>query len=266
VDEADLQMELEVRERMMQYVDEFSQLAVASNVQARLTESNLESGIYVRILGEKVRMMNKTLSSIDFRWNTFYQAEQGYIAENDDLMALMTKVQQIRQAVSDSIEMQRKKCDAVSDFCNAKELILSKDSVYKRMYQKARKLSMVKKLGPHLEKLKAQEQTIFGNIEAGYSSIKAAIETVPELSSFSKDVDECYYGIKAISGKIQALEYQPLFLRIKDYLIGLTCMAVIMMFFSLIISKAKAAKKMRDTLKQQKELLNKANGNTYPTI
>ena len=55
VDEADLQMELEVRERMMQYVDEFSQLAVASNVQARLTESNLESGIYVRILGEKVR-------------------------------------------------------------------------------------------------------------------------------------------------------------------------------------------------------------------
>lgn len=266
VDETDLQMEMEVKERMMQYVDEFNQLAIASNVQVRLTEANIESGIYVRILGEKVRMMINTLHSIDYRWNTFNQAEQAYIAENEELMALMAQIQQLRQNVADSIDLQKKKCDAVSDFSSAKRLILSQDSVYKQLYKNAWKLSMVKKLAPQLEKVKAREQTLFGQIEASYASIKTAVETMPELGKYCKNVDEHYYSLKAISGKIQAMEYKPLVQRIKDYLIGITCMAVILMFFSLIVTKLKAAKKMRDTLKQQKELMNKVNGNTYPTI
>lgn len=257
---------VEVVEAMQQFMDEFGQLAIAANVQLRLSDNNRASGNYVRLLKEKVRITSSNLQSLEFRWNTFSQAEQTTIANNEKLMEQMTQISQLKQAVADTIAAQQKKCDAVTDFSAAERLILSQDSVYKRIYRQAVKLSMVKKTAPQLEKLKAQEQALFTRIDASYQKAKAATETVPELRRYVNAIDEHYYKLKAVSEKVQSMAYKPFFQRIKDYLLGLACVAIIMMFMNMLITKWSAAKKLRKTLKQQKALFERTSGNDYPTI
>ena len=258
--------EAEVGYRIHDFIDELNQLTNAGNLRIRISEANIESGAYTRMLSQKLRLMNNQLQSIEFRWNAFTQSEQAVIANNDELMALMAQAQQLKQAVADTIEAQQKRCDAITDFVDAERLILSQDSVYKKLYKKAQNLSMVQKLAPQLEKVKGEEQALFEKIQISYDKSKAAATTVPVLSKRAAVLDEKFYKIKALSEKIQAMEYKPFLQRIKDYLLGFACVAIILMFVSTFSAKLKAAKQAREMLKKQKDLFNKNNGNDYPTI
>ena len=106
---------------MQQFMEEFGQLAIAANVQLRLSDTNRTSGNYVRLLKEKVRITSNNLQSLEFRWNMFSQAEQAVIANDEDLMEQMAQISLLKQAVADTIAAQQKKCDAVADFSEAEE-------------------------------------------------------------------------------------------------------------------------------------------------
>ena len=262
----DDQSEDEIEGRIIQFMEEFNQLADANSLQIRFSNSNLESGTYSRLLGGKVRLLTENYKTLDFRWNAFTSAEQIEIANDDHLMELMANVQQVRQAVADSINSQQAKCDAVLAFIDAERFISSQDTVYIKLYKQAERLAMIKNLAPHLEKVKAEEQAIFEKIQTCYDKAQAAVGLVPQLSERGSNLSQRYYSLKATSEAIQALEYKPVFERIKDYLIGLACVSVILLFLNMLATKLKAAKKTRELLKQQQQILRGNSVNDYPTI
>lgn len=263
---ANQQWVMEVEDRILNFMDELDQLSYASNLQIRISDANIETGSYTRMLNQKVQMVNDRLMSIDYRWNVFKQSEQDVIASDEHLMELMSQTEQLKQAIADTIESQKKKCDAVADFMAAERLISSQDSVYKVLYKKAMNYSLVQKLAPQLEKLKAEEQVHFERIQSSYDKSKSAADLIPQLNKRAATLNEKYFKIKALSEKIQAMEYKPFVQRIKDYLLEIACVSVILMFFTMLTAKLKAAKNAREMLKKQKQLLNRTNGSDYPTI
>ena len=256
----------ELEDRILRFRDEYTQLSNICNLQIRISDSNLESSSFTRILREKVQVMNTGLQSLDFRWNAFTQLEQVDIAENETLMQQMTQVQKLRQAVTDSIAAAQQKCNAITDFVAAERFILAQDSIYAVLYKHAKVLSLTKKTAPQLDKVQAQEQAIFEMLQESYDKSKAAVMTVPQLGKRAAVIDEHFYSLKAISEKIQAMKYQPLIMRIKDYLMGLACVSIILLFFNMLVTKLQAAKKARQMLKKQKDAFGKTTDADYPTI
>ena len=264
--EYDYMSQDELEDRILRFRDEYTQLSNICNLQIRISDSNLESSSFTRILREKVQVMNTGLQSLDFRWNAFTQLEQGDIAENEALMEQMTQVQKLRQAVTDSIAAAQQKCNAITDFVAAERFILAQDSIYAVLYKHAKVLSLTKKTAPQLDKVQAQEQAIFEKLQESYDKSKAAVMTVPQLGKRAAVIDEHFYSLKAISEKIQAMKYQPLIMRIKDYLMGLACVSIILLFFNMLVTKLQAAKKARQMLKKQKDAFDKTTDADYPTI
>lgn len=264
--EYDYMLQDELEDRILRFRDEYTQLSNICNLQIRISDSNLESSSFTRILREKVQLMNTNLQSLDFRWNAFTQLEQVDIAENETLMQQMTQVQKLRQAVTDSIAAAQQKCNAITDFVAAERFILAQDSIYAVLYKDAKVLSLTKKTAPQLDKVQAQEQAIFEKLQESYDKSKAAVMIVPQLASRATVIDEHFYSLKAISEKIQAMKYQPLIMRIKDYLMGLACVSIILLFFNMLVTKLQAAKKARQMLKKQKDAFGKTTDADYPTI
>lgn len=256
----------ELEERFFEYADELKQLTNASSLQIRISESNIESGTYTRILKEKIKIMEDDLQSIDYRWTALTQAEQADIAKSRYLMELMAKVQSIKQAVADTIASQKHKCQAISDFLAAEHLILTQDSTFAKLYKQARALSEIQRMASKLEKVKAQEQVLFARLQASYDKSKAAAEMVPQLKTRASVLDEHYYKLKTLDEKIRSMEYKPFIERIKNYLLGLACVSVILVFLNILVTKLAGLKKTRQMLKKQKEMLSKTNGSEYPTI
>ena len=79
-------------------------------------------------------------------------------------------------------------------------------------------------------------------------------------------LEDAYAVIKNKSETIQAMEYQPLFKRIKDYLLGLAAVAVVLMFVNMMRARIKAAREMRANMKKYKDSLNLGGKDDYPTI
>ena len=251
---------------MEQYADELSQLELVSNIQMQLSEGIPLTPSYVMVLREKMSVLENNYKSIELRWNTFIQAMQIDIADDENLMACMAKVQAQKQEVADSIESKKQKCQALADFVDARLLISSQDSTYKRLYKAALHYSLLPKLATKLEKVKATEQNLSARIQASYTKAKAATEVLPILNKQMPALDEKYANLQVISKKIQTMEYKPFIQRIKDYLIGLACVAILMLVINLVVSKLQAARKARKAMSQYQDMMKKNGTGNYPTI
>ena len=261
-----LRMQAEIHSQLNRLTAEINQLADEQKRQSKMSEKNLRSAYFVRMMDEKNQSMTKRMQALDVRWEAFNASNLAFIADNDTLMEMMTKAQLLKQEVTDSLTVQQSRCQAVKDFAAAEECILGQDTVYDKLYKQAFAMSFVQKMSPQLEKLKAQEQLQFADIQAQYDKAKAAADAVPQLQSRAEKVNQCFYSIKAQSEKIQQMKYMPLIQRIKEYIMSLAYVAVILIFFNMIVSKWQAAKKTKEALKQQAEQLKKQKENEYPTI
>ena len=259
-------LQTEIGARMEQYADELTQLGLVTNFQMQFSENIPLTSSYIGVLRVKITALENHFKSIDLRWTTFTQAMQMDIADDENLMEQMSKVQILKQEVSDSIESKKQKYLALSDFLDARQLIMNQDSTYKKLYKAALKYSLLPKLATRLEKVKATEQNLSAKIQASYAKAKQATELLPMLNKQMTAMDEKYANLQVISKKIQEMKYKPFIQRIKDYLIGLACLAIIMLFINLGISKLRAAKKVRESMAQYKDMLNKNGGGDYPTI
>ena len=260
------QVQQELHGQLVRFTDDFEQLYEAGNRPIRITDKTLQSGYYIRALNEQVRMMGRNLQSLQVRWDAFTATNMPAMADNDSLMEMVTRAELLKQAITDTIAAQTQRCQAIRDYNEAERFILSQDSIYAKLYKQAQTLAMVQKLTPQLEKVKAQEQVRFEQIQAAYDKLQVAIETVPQLRKRAAIVNEHYYATKALSAKIQALDYKPLIQRIKDYLLGLACVAVIMIFINMVKTKIDAVRKTREAIKQQQEMLKNNSQTNYPTI
>lgn len=252
--------------RLEMFVDELDELRSVCQMPIMVSGSMPVSNSLVSVYTDRVAEISRTLDALNLRWDTFCRARQDEIAEDDELMDVIANFQELKQAVSDTIESKRKAVQALKDFAKADQQIISQVPVYKQLNRKAFELSLMSKLAPQLERLKSREQLMFADIEQNYAQAKAAVGLIPDLASRMKIVEEQYIGLKSTSESIQAMEYKPLIQRLKDYLIGLAAVAIIIMFLNLAKSKYSSLKQARQNLKKYNEMMKKGQGGDYPTI
>ena len=260
-------LKLEIESRLSQFSDDFQQLQMVGSMSL---DPDAKLGInknFVSVLEGRMNTYNQRYNSLDVMWTTYTQAQQMDIANDEDLMAMVANIEALKKSVKDTLDAKAGMVKAVSDFVQADQFIMSQVNVYKKLYKRAFKLSLLQKLAPQLEKAKAREQLVFEKLQASYNSAKAATELVPSLQPRMNVLDEQFVVMKSVSEKVQALEYKPLFQRVKDYIMGLAAVAIILLFISMMITKYKAYKDKVANLKKVNEIMNKQGKDTqYPMI
>lgn len=258
-------MYVDLGTRMLMFMEELDELKTVSDIRLTVNGAMPVSQSLVAVYRERIQLMYQNFNTIDVKWNTFYQANQQDIAQDEELMEVVAAFQEIKQALADTLAAKRESMGALKDFMEADAFIIGKIPAYRDLSKKAFELSLIKKLKPQLEKLKAKEQLLFSEVQAHYDKAKAATAVIPDLSARLRIVEEQYINIKSTSEKIQAMEYKPFIQRIKDYLLGLAAVAIIIMFMNAAASRFKAWKQMRESMKKYKDMMN-GQSNNYPTI
>lgn len=261
------ELKLEIESRLSQFSDDFTQLQLVGSLSLTPDAKLGITKNFVDILDQRMTNYNQRYNSLDVMWTTYTQAQQMDIANDEELMTMVAKIEALKKDVKDTLDAKTEMVKAISNFADADQFIISQVAVYKKLYKRAFKLSLLKKLAPQLEKAKARELLIFEKLQASYDAAKAAAELVPSLQPRMRVLDEQFVVMKSVSEKVQALEYKPLIQRVKDYLLGLAAVAIILLFVSMMIARYKAYKDKLASLKKVNEMMNKQGKDTqYPMI
>ena len=260
-------LKLEIEARLSQFSDDFTQLQLVGSITLAPDAKLGITKNFVDVLKQRMNTYNQRYNSLDVMWNTYTQAQQMDIANNEDLMTMVANIETLKQSVKDTLDAKDEMVKAISDFADADRFIISQVAVYKKLYKRAYKLSLIKKLAPQLEKAKARELLVFEKLQASYDAAKAATELVPSLQPRMNVLDEQFVVMKSVSEKVQALEYKPLFQRVKDYVMGLAAVSIILLFVSMMVARYKAYKDKLASLKKVNEMMNKQGKDSqYPMI
>ena len=260
-------MQLEIASRLIQFSDELNQLLAVGKVNLTVDSEMGISQSIISAMEKRMQSLNQTYNQIDVKWNTYYQAQQMDIANSEDLMNMVARIEELKQTVKDTLDSKTQVVEAVANFAAADQFIISQVSVYKNIYSKAYKLSLIKQLAPKLEKVKAKEQLLFTELQNNYNQAKAACEIVPSLSKRMETLDEQYVIMKSVSEKVQTLEFKPFIQRVKDYVLGLACVAVILLFLNGMMTKYKSYREKVASMKKYNDMMkNNGKETTYPTI
>ena len=260
-------MQLEIASRLIQFSDELNQLLAVGKVNLTVDSEMGISQSIISAMEKRMQSLNQTYNQIDVKWNTYYQAQQMDIANSEDLMNMVARIEELKQTVKDTLDSKTQVVEAVANFAAADQFIISQVSVYKNIYSKAYKLSLLKQLAPKLEKVKAKEQLLFTELQNNYNQAKAACEIVPSLSKRMETLDEQYVIMKSVSEKVQTLEFKPFIQRVKDYVLGLAGVAVILLFLNGMMTKYKSYREKVASMKKYNDMMkNNGKETTYPTI
>lgn len=216
------------------------------------------------VVSERIRSLSSALNSFSTRWDTYSAAQQVYIADNDSLLNRVAVIQQMRQIVTDTLALRQQQRDQLVAFSTAEKFIWSQDNNYRQLYKKALQFSVSSKLAAQLEKVKAQEQALTADVNKYFSQAKEAATTFPGLQLRMEAMENKVFELQTASAKIQEMAYKPFIQRIKDYLLGLACVAILLMGMNLLKSKLAQTKHLRDQAKKMKGMMN--GQHNYPTI
>ena len=266
VPELDDATRLEVQGRLNQFLDGMER--ISNSCKAKLPMSGdapLTEG-YLKMQDYRLRSLEKSLKSIDVRWNNYYPLQQWEISQDEGLMASAERFELMKQEASDSLEVRKQMLQSLKDFTEARAYMAGLDSTYNRLGKQAFQLSLVSKTAPLLEKEKKKEQLLFATVQERFDKAKAAQQLHQISADRMAELEDSYASLKSKSDAIQAMQYKPLIQRVKDYLLGLAAVAVLLMFASMLRSKIKAAKEARENLKKYKDTLKLNGQDEYPTI
>ena len=255
---------VDIEERMLLFEEELNQLYALSRFQMNIDlEMPLTSQLLEAVSG-RLSSLSQSLNSFTTRWNTYSQAQQVYIADNDSLLNMSAQIQQMQQTVNDTLTSRQQQFDQLSAFSKAEQFIWGQDKKYRTLYKQAQQYSLSPKLASQLEKVKAEESNIFSQAQEYYSQAQQASEAFPGLEVRMKGMETKFVELQSVSAKIQEMEYKPFIQRIKDYLLGLAAVAILMMFVNLLSQKLKQLKAAREQAKKMKESM--MGQKEYPTI
>lgn len=261
------QLKLEIETRLSQFSDELNQLFTVSQMPLSFDGNVEASKSLISAMEQRMNYLNQSYNTLDVKWNTYYQAQLMDIANDEELMEKVASFEGQKQVVKDSLDAKTQVVEAVMKFVEADKYIISQVSIYKSLYKKAYQLSLLQKLAPQLEKVKAKEQIVFGELQKNYEQAKASTELVPTLSKRMDVLDGQFVIMKSVSEKVQALEYKPFVQRVKDYVLGFAAVAIILLFLNGILTKFNAYRDKVANLKKYKEMMNnQGQGTNYPTI
>ncbi len=261
------QLKLEIETRLSQFSDELNQLFAVCQMPLSFDGNVEASQSLISAMEQRMNYLNQSYNTLDVKWNTYYQAQLMDIANDEDLMEKVASFEGQKQVVKDSLDAKTQAVEAVMKFVEADKYIISQVSIYKSLYKKAYQLSLLQKLAPQLERVKAKEQIVFGELQKNYEQAKASTELVPTLSKRMDVLDGQFVIMKSVSEKVQALEYKPFVQRVKDYVLGFAAVAIILLFLNGILTKFNAYRDKVANLKKYKEMMNnQGQGTNYPTI
>lgn len=239
---------LHIKEHLLEFIGEMDKIS-------SINTSSLDD----------IKAIDKRISSLDTKWNVYYQAKQANIADNESLMELVSEFQQLKQDTKDSLDANKHRFQQIQQFNKADKFISSQIEVYLQLTKKAAMLSLAETTASQLEALKNNEQLIFADIEKNYEIAKNAAAQDNSLTKRMQQITKNFVELKSHSEEIQAAEYKPLFERIKDYLYGIAAVALILMFVNMVQAKIKAIKQAKEAAKKLEEFKRK-NDTEYPSI
>lgn len=248
-----------------QLVDEMQRLEIESRMLSFYDQMHALSTDISHSAPDKLTEANQQVTTIDTKWNAYYQARQSVIADDDSLLQIAANYQLVKQTVLDSIAAKQHYFDAQKSFAEAEAFCLAQDSIYQALNKKAVEYSLVKSAAPQLEQLKGEEQSLFAEVQQQYETAKNLSQEFPVFQPRFQQIEEKYIELKNRSEKIQALEYKPWIERVKDYLYSLAAVAMILMFINMVQAKIKTLKQARENAKKLREALHKEEDD-YPTI
>ncbi len=248
-----------------QLVDEMQRLEIESRMLSFYDQMHALSTDISHSAPDKLTEANQQVTTIDTKWNAYYQARQSVIADDDSLLQIVADYQLVKQTVLDSIAAKQHYFDAQKSFAEAEAFCLAQDSIYQALNKKAVEYSLVKSAAPQLEQLKGEEQSLFAEVQQQYETAKNLSQEFPVFQPRFQQIEEKYIELKNRSEKIQALEYKPWIERVKDYLYSLAAVAMILMFINMVQAKIKTLKQARENAKKLREALHKEEDD-YPTI
>ena len=254
----------DIQARMIQFQEELVQLGALSRFRIDIDMEMPLTEPLLNVVDRRLKSLSIAVNSFTSRWEAYSQAQQIYIAENDSLLNKLAQIQQMQQMVADTLASRQQLYEHLLDFAKAEVFIWGQDKKYQRLYKLAMEYSLSPKLATKLEKVKAEEQALFADVEKNFGKAKEAVELFAGLQLRMKGVEEKYYKLQTVSAKIQEMEYKPFIQRIKDYLMGLAAVAIILMFVNMVRSKLKALKAAREQAQKMSEMLN--GDHKYPTI
>ena len=207
---------------------------------------------------------SRSLNLFEVKWSEYLQNNYEAIVADNDLIVIMDEFEETRAEVSNAIELRKAQIEKTEQFIKAEQLMSSQLDRYRDLKDKAFKLSLVKKGADELEKLKAEEQLDFADIQNAYQTAKEAAEINPRLKDRMELLQGVFVEIQTMSGEIRKLEFKPLMARIKDYLMSIAAVSVIMMFFVFLGTYVKSVKSAKESAEQMKKLMNK--GENEPPV
>ena len=75
------------------------------------------------VLSERLKSLSMAMNSFSTRWDTYSAAQQVYIADNDSLLNRAALIQQMRQAVTDTLALRQQQRDQLVAFSTAEQFI-----------------------------------------------------------------------------------------------------------------------------------------------
>lgn len=257
---------LAIQGRLNQFTDKMERLYESCKAPLHITGDMPPSETYMDMLGEHLLALERNMKSMEIRWNNYYSLQQWEIGMDEDLMSSVERFELMRQDAADSLEVRKRMLQSLKDFSEALFYLSGIDTTYNRLGKQALELSLTSKTAPLLEKHKMKEQLLFATVQEKFDKARAAADYHLVSNARVEALEDAYAVIKNKSETIQAMEYQPLFKRIKDYLLGLAAVAVVLMFVNMMRARIKAAREMRANMKKYKDSLNLGGKDDYPTI
>ena len=254
----------DINEHMLLFQEELIQLNALSRFRMDIDMEMPLTEPLMDVVSERLKALSSALNSFSTRWNTYSSAQQVYIADNDSLLNRVAIIQQMQQAVTDTLVSRQQQRDNLVAFSTAEKFIWGQDKAYRALYKQAVAYSMSPKLAAKLEKTKAEEQTLTADVEKYFGQAKEAAAAFPGLELRMRAMENKVFELQTVSAKIQEMAYKPFIQRIKDYLMGLACVAILLMGVNLLKSKLKVIKQTREQAKKMKEMMN--GQHNYPTI
>ena len=257
---------LEVQGRLNQFLEEVDRVAASCKAPLPMAGDIQLSEGYIRMQSYRLRTLDRSLKSLDVRWNNYYPLQQWEISQDEGLMASVEHYSLSRQEASDSLDVRKLMLQSLRDFLEARGYMEGLDSTYNTLGKKAFQLSLTSKTAPMLEKQKKKEELLFATVQERFDKAREAGRYHLVSDKSMEELEDSYASLKNKSETIQAMQYKPLIERIKDYLLGMAAVAVLLMFLSMVRSKIKAARQLKENMKKYKDTLKLNGQDDYPTI
>lgn len=213
----------------------------------------------------QLKAIKRYVSAHDLKWTAFVGSVQDLIASDDNLVASVAGYQETRKKTDAAIEAREKSLSQLTDFVAAERAISQHVKQYEKLYKQAFSYSLVEKLTPELEKLKAKDLLLMEELSKHYENAHEAAKDNKMLTARWERLDSHYISIKSFSQQIQQLEYKSLMQRAKDYIMSMAAVAIILLFISFILLRIKSMRDMKKAADEAKKLREQQNSN-IPTI